>query len=328
MRAWFAHGGAVDLASAQYGIEQALWLDLSTGINGDPYPVHLSDPQCWSRLPGRQMEERVARCARAYYRVPDHAEVVPVPGSQAAIQWLPRLLARSRVTVIGPTYAEHERAWHGAGHDVACAATPNSVPDGTDVLVLANPNNPDGRTVPRGEVLALAERARLVVVDEAFADTAPGTSIAPFLPDRGVVVLRSFGKFFGLAGLRLGFVLCGAPWAERLRAAVGPWSVSGPALSIGARALADDAWIEASRARLETDARRLDALLMEHGLRVVGGTTLFRLTAAEDAGATFEALARSAVLVRPFADRPDWLRFGIPAGDAQFSRLAAALASA
>ena len=201
--------------------------------------------------------------------------------------------------------------------------------DDLDVAIVVNPNNPDGRIIPRNDLLALherlARRGATLVADEAFADFDAQESLAPALPARGAIVLRSFGKTYGLAGLRLGFALASPDIVAPLRAGSGPWPVSGPAIAIGTRALADSDWLEATRARLGKETARLDALLLKADCRVIGGTRLFRLTAHEDARAIFERLIAAGILVRPFADERTWLRFGIPGDENAWERLAAAL---
>ncbi len=198
-----------------------------------------------------------------------------------------------------------------------------------DVAIVVNPNNPDGRITPRSALLdlhqRLARRGATLIVDEAFADFDAGESLAPWLPSSRAVVLRSFGKTYGLAGLRLGFALASPDIVPSLRDALGPWPVSGPAIAIGIRALADSDWLEAMRARLGRDAARLDALLHGAGWRIIGGARLFRLAAQTDARAAFERLLVAGILARPFADASDWLRFGIPGDENAWERLAAAL---
>ena len=198
-----------------------------------------------------------------------------------------------------------------------------------DVAIVVNPNNPDGRIIPRNDLLALherlARRGATLIVDEAFADFDGQESLAPMLPASGAVVLRSFGKAYGLAGLRLGFALASPDIVPSLRGALGPWPVSGPAIAIGVRALADSDWLEETRARLGKERARLDALLRGTEWRIIGGTRLFRLAAHADARAAFERLLGAGILARPFADAPDWLRFGIPGDEHAWERLATAL---
>ncbi len=186
--------------------------------------------------------------------------------------------------------------------------------------------------MPRATWFTLAEdlrrRGGVLVIDEAFMDVGPpGASLAADAPCGNVVVLRSFGKFFGLAGIRLGFALAAPALAARLGASLGPWAVSGPALAVGAKALADADWIERTRKRLEKAATRLDTMLTASGLAIVGGTSLFRLAHSPAASALFRHLGRAGIFVRAFPDNANWLRFGLPANARHWQRLDAALAS-
>jgi cobalamin biosynthetic protein CobC len=323
---WPEHGGEVDWAAERYGVPRDRWLDLSTGINPNPYPLPDLARDYWHRLPDLALDEWLRESAAAYYGAPDPAVVVPTPGSQAAIQWLPRLVPMTRVAIVSPTYREHAQSWTAAGHGVAPIGSIDDVPARTGVIVAVNPNNPDGRVIDPRRLLELS-RDHLVVVDEAFADVAPDISLARRTGSNDLVVLRSVGKFFGLAGMRLGFVLTGQPLAAKLRRAMGHWAVSGPAAAVGAVALADDAWVRAARIRLTMAAGRLDGVLVRSGLKVLGGTTLFRLGCHPQARHLFEHLAHAGILVRAFTDRPDWLRFGIPGDDAGFDRLGTVLGS-
>lgn len=320
------HGGALDKAAAMFRIPRESWLDLSTGINPRVYPVPDISPETWHRLPDETAMRRLQEAAAARYGAADPEQIVPTPGTQAAIQWLPRLLPRTTVAVVAPTYAEHAHCWRAAGHQVVELDDPAQGPNGASVLILVNPNNPTGRRIAPGKIQEIASRYDLCVVDEAFMDMTPEESMAPRVASRAVVVLRSFGKFYGLAGLRLGFAVADAFWSGRLRSALGPWAVSGPALEIGRRALRDTAWAGDTISRLAKSARRLDELLDDRGLPVLGGTDLFRLVGHDRARELHGKLARSGILVRRFDDRPAWLRFGLPGAEADWERLAAALA--
>jgi cobalamin biosynthetic protein CobC len=283
--------------------------------------------ECWRRLPGRAAQDALCRAAARRWRLPAHAGVVAGTGSQALIQALPRITPPTDVAVLGPTYGEHARAWTAAGHRVRQVADLGSAGDAA-VVVAVNPNNPDGRAIEVGPLLEatgrLAARGGLLVVDEAFCDERPDLWLTPFVRP-GLVVLRSFGKFFGLAGLRLGFAAASPDLAGRLEAHLGPWAVSGPALAVGAAALADDAWCEATALRLRDAAGRLDTILADGGMEVVGGTGLFRLARHDRAGDVYERLGRAGILVRAFAHRADVLRFGLPAGSVDEERLREAL---
>jgi cobalamin biosynthetic protein CobC len=325
------HGGDLAAAAARYGVPREAWLDLSTGINPNPYPVAELPAAAWRALPDAALNDALIGAARDGYGVAKAAAVVAAPGTQAIIQWLPRLVSAATVASGGPTYGEH--AASGAAAGVSVREVPR-IEDGDDaeVLVVVNPNNPDGRLHEPLDLLRRAERrendGRLIVVDEAFCDVTPESSLAAFAGLPGLVVLRSFGKFFGLAGVRLGFALCAPDFGHRLGAAMGPWAVSGPAAALGARALADAAWIAASRRELAAMTARMDALLVSVGMTVVGGTDLFRLTHFDAAHAVYHALARRGVLTRAFAARPGWLRFGLPADTAAFDRFEQALREA
>ncbi len=307
------------------------WIDLSTGINPVPYPVGAITPSAWSRLPEPAELSALEIAACGAYGAAPSVNVVSAPGTQAIIQWLPRVFPARRVGILGPTYGEHEESWRAAGADIVAAATLADF-DGCDTGVIVNPNNPDGRIVTPDVLASLAgafaARSGLLIVDEAFMDViCPSASLISSLPPAGAVVLRSLGKAYGLAGLRLGFAVAPHEIGAKLRAALGPWAVSGPAIEIGGRALADGAWLSAAVVRLAGDAARLDALLRAAGFVLIGGTPLFRLAEHPEAGRWFERLGRAGILVRPFVKRPGALRFGIPHGEACWERLETVLLS-
>lgn len=321
---WEPHGGEVDAFAERFGRPRDQWLDLSTGINPNPYPIPDLARDYWSRLPDSGLDAWIRDSAAACYGVADPAWVVAAPGTQALIQWLPRLIPTCAVAILGPTYREHAAAWRAAGHAVVAVESLAAVPASVQIVVVVNPNNPDGRLLDPDQLLRLA-RGRLLVVDEAFVDTVPEASLGARVGRPDLLILRSFGKFFGLAGLRLGFALVGPPLSDRLRRAFGPWAISGPAAAIGAVALADEPWQRATRVRLTAASGRLDGLLLRAGLAVVGGTSLFRLIETARAEALFAQLAEAGILVRRFAEQPTWLRFGLPEGDAGFDRLGTGL---
>ena len=316
-----AHGGDLGGVRRRYPDAPQPWIDLSTGISPLPYPVADLSPEVWSRLPAREAERALIAAAAARYRC-DAGALVVAPGTQALIQLLPRLIERSRVAILGPTYAEHELCWRRQGHDVAIVAHPADL-SGADVAIVVNPGNPTGRLVDTQTLRGVD--ARLLVVDEAFIDLLPReASLAGELPDNALV-LRSFGKTYGLAGLRLGFAIAPPALAARLRDELGPWAVAGPALAVGATALGDDLWLQATTTKLAIAAERLDALLVAAGLTIVGRTPLFRLANHPETRLVVERLGRHGVHVRAFADQETWLRIGLPADEEVLHRLAAAL---
>lgn len=315
-----AHGGDMRESQRRFPNAPLPWIDLSTGINPVPYPVAALPAEAWSRLPTHEDAQALLGAAAARYSVRDAATIVAAPGTQALIQLLPRLLPSSRVAVLGPTYEEHELCWKRQGHRVAAVSALEAA-EGADVAVVVNPNNPTGRLVSAAALRRLASSVRLLVVDEAFIDLLPPQeSLAGDLPPR-TIVLRSFGKTYGLAGLRLGFAIAEASLVDRMREELGPWAVSGPALEIGRRALGDDRWLAATAARLAADGQRLDAILAGAGFEIVGGTPLFRLACHPEAQAMIARLGRHGLHVRGFSGEPGWIRFGVPVKPLEFDRL-------
>jgi cobalamin biosynthetic protein CobC len=323
------HGGALDRAMAEHGGRREDWLDLSTGINPAPYALSEIAAEAWHRLPDSGAEARLIAAVRRAYGVPETLEVVAAPGTQALIQALPRLLDGNTATIVAGasgTYGEHAHCCAAAGRKVHTVASPEDVAVDESLVVLVNPNNPDGHVWSREELTGLAEQLRdgILVVDEAFCDATPEASVIPAAREN-IIVLRSFGKFFGLAGLRLGFAVCPPELAQRIGDWFGPWTVSGPALAIGAAALEDSQWIAATRSRLENDSSALAKLLERNRFSIIGRNALFVLARHDDATGIAQALARRYVLVRSFADRPTLLRFGLCADNVERERLMSAL---
>ena len=285
-------------------------------------------PDLFARLPEPAALDRLAAIAADAYGAPSRDCVVPAPGTQILLMPAAALVPPGRAAVLGPTYGEFARAAALAGHHVTEVEDIEQLRD-ADLAVVANPNNPDGRVLKRDELLDLAKargRRGLLVIDEAFMDVGPAdASLGGEVARHNIVVLRSFGKFFGLAGLRLGFALARPEIAARLAASLGPWAVSGPAIAIGEMALADYEWARAMRKRLEAAACRLDAALTEAEIEVVGGTSLFRLVRTSAAESLFEHLGRAGILVRRFSEYATWLRIGLPGNETSWDRLRAAL---
>jgi cobalamin biosynthesis protein CobC len=323
-----AHGGNLAAARRAFPRAPEPWLDLSTGISPFAYSFPPLPEDAFTRLPDLDAIARLEARAAAFYGATDPAAVVAAAGSQAIIQWLPRLLPGKSVGILGPTYSEFAVSFAAAGARVTICATLDQLAS-HDVAVLVNPNNPDGQIVSVDTLLRLAAelcaRGGHLVVDEAFADVQAQASLVPRCPSEGVVILRSFGKTFGLAGLRLGFAITSLRLATALRNAIGPWPISGVAIAIGEQAFADRAWFATLREKLTAATADLDHVLVEAGLVIAGGTLLFRLVRDAHAQEIFKRLAEAGILVRPFAHRRDWLRVGIPASFADCRRLAEAL---
>jgi cobalamin biosynthesis protein CobC len=317
------HGGNLDLAQQRFGGRAEDWIDLSTGINRLPYPVGEVSSRAWNALPSRFEIEALHQAARHAYRT--SAAVVALGGAQAAIQLLPQLAPPGCARILAPTYNEYAGVLSAAGWKVEEVSALEALA-GADLAIVVNPNNPDGRCHPSKDLLELLPRVGRLVIDESFADMDPQLSLAPEADRPGLLILRSFGKFYGLAGLRLGFALGYSSDIAKLAAMSGPWPVSGAAIAIGCRALRDDAWAEATSARLARDCVRLDGMVQSQGRTPVGGTPLFRLYETPDALAAQERLARRHIWSRVFAREPTWLRLGLPGSESEWTRLAEALA--
>lgn len=308
------HGGGVDAAANHWGGDRADWLDLSTGINPIPYPVPAISTSDWTALPDRQAFEKLEEAARAFWNVPDALDILPAPGASALIAAIPGLHAPGRVEIPGPTYNEHGAAFaaHGWREGTGDRAA----------FVAVHPNNPDGRLWTPGEV---PTGRPLTVLDESFCEVQPEATLLTLAERPDTILLKSFGKFWGLAGLRLGFALGRPETLAPLRDRLGPWAVSGPALHIGTQALRDTDWAARTRARLDREAARLDACAAGYGWQCVGGTALFRLYETSDAAQAQAHLARHRILARRFPYSRSWLRLGLPGCEQDWARLSRAL---
>ena len=320
---WTHHGGRLAEARAAFGDTGAAWLDLSTGINPHAWPGAGGLAIDWARLPDAGDLRALEAAAAEYFGV-DHAYVAALPGTEIGLRLLGTVLP-GPARHLAPTYRTHAEMFAGSAPiDALSAASDGAV-------IVANPNNPDGRTRSAQDLLATHDRLRArggwLVVDEAFADAGRTESVAPYVAeDARLIVFRSFGKFFGLAGVRLGFMIAPRPVIAQVRALLGAWPVSAAAIAIGTGAYGDSGWIAAMRERLALEAADLDAMLLRRGLTPVGACPLFRLVDVSDANATFARLARQAILTRPFDYDPRWLRFGLPGSAAALDRLERALA--
>lgn len=313
------HGGDMARARAHWGGDD--WIDLSTGINRQPWPVPELPPHIWAALPERALQLHAeAEAARCYGAT---AGVLALAGAQAAIQLYPTLRKPGRAVVLSPTYNEHAAALTAHGWQVRPSHDLDGV-SGADLAVVVNPNNPDGRSFDPTALEDLAARVGLLVVDESFADPHPELSLAG-TSCANILVLRSFGKFFGLAGVRLGFALGPQDMLATMAERAGPWAVSGPALAIGAKALADSRWIAATRTRLMAEADRLDTLADAAGWVRVGGTALFRTYQTANAAAAQDKLARARIWTRRFPYSETWVRLGLPGSTHEWARLETAL---
>jgi cobalamin biosynthesis protein CobC len=332
------HGGRLGAARVAYAQAPQPWIDLSTGINPRSYPAPRARGVILNRLPDTGELARLEAVAAAAFGVSDPGRVVATGGTEPALRLLPFVVggAVAMALVAGPTYGSHADAWAKAGvpaRVVGDAELDVGIGDRTAVIVV-NPNNPDGRLMSRDRLRqlhdAVVSRGGVLVVDEAFAEVTPEASVADIAGTNEaerLLVLRSFGKFYGLAGLRLGFVIGSPAVTARVRALIGDWPVSVDALAAGLAAYADEVWADRMRKQLAVAARRLDGVLTRRGFEVVGGTSLYRLVRAADAPARFERLAAAGILTRPFQHDATLLRFGLPGSPEAWRRLEEALAS-
>lgn len=296
------HGGGLDAAITQWGGAYEDWIDLSTGINPVFYPLCDFPAQAWAALPDSGAQNALLDAARKFWNVPDDAAILAAPGASALIARIPALIAAGRVDIPTPTYNEHAAAFLAQGWSIS-----DTHPD---ARVLVHPNNPTGKLWGEDDLTA-----QFTVIDESFCDVTPSASFVHTATQPGRVILKSFGKFWGLAGLRLGFAIAHPDAISRLADLTGPWAVSGPALHLGAQALRDVTWAIETRQRLTKDATRLDGLMTGQGATLIGGTSLFRLYEVDDAVSWQNRLASHHVWSRVFPYSKTFLRLGLPAPD-------------
>ncbi|WP_224405446.1 aminotransferase class I/II-fold pyridoxal phosphate-dependent enzyme [Afifella sp. IM 167] len=320
------HGGDPAAGAALYGISRSDWLDLSTGINPRAWPWRERvRPEAidLERLPAAGETNALIAAARRAYRLGEDAQILPVAGSELAIRQLPGIV--DPVAFMDSSYSSYSAAYGDSLRRV------KELSDVTaeESLVIVNPNNPDGRLLSQQAIAGFAaERPeRTVVVDEAYCDALPPRSSV--LPLAGaasnLLVLRSFGKFYGLPGLRLGFVIGAAGPIRELKRRLGDWPVSQAAIAIGAAALADGAWRQETRGWLAGQAGMLRAVLKRQGVAFRGNCPLFTLVRHPGATVLHRRLAQKGVWTRRFEERPDSLRIGLPPDEAALARFEAAL---
>lgn len=308
------HGGGLDDAILKYGGNRTNWLDLSTGINPIPYPIPKVPNHFWHSLPDSQAQSALLSAARKFWKVPNGANIIASSGVSQLIAMLPSLLPVNCVEIIGPTYNEHAAAFQSSGWTVGQTGS---------VRVIVHPNNPDGNqhVISKQD----AKNTDLMIIDESFCDVTPDETLINLTDQNNVIVLKGLGKFWGLAGLRLGFAVAAPELIKKITDRVGPWAISGPAQFIGQAALTDNSWIIKTRSRLREDSLRLDNLMIEYGNKPLGGTDLFRLYEVKNATKIQNTLAKKFIWTRIFPYSSNWLRLGIPGTEAQWAQLINAL---
>jgi cobalamin biosynthetic protein CobC len=322
------HGGHLISAAQKYNIPKQQWIDLSTGINPNGWPIPEIPAECWQRLP--EANDQLTIAAQHYYQC---QSILPVAGSQAAIQLLPLLRKKSKVGVLNPAYAEHAYHWKKSGHEVIeindnIEVTIESQIHQLDVLIVINPNNPTGQYFNKEQLLkwhkTLAHHGGWLIIDEAFIDTTPEHSLSSHPVTNGLIILRSIGKFFGLAGIRCGFIIAPRDFLNEINEMLGPWTISHPSRYIAIAALQDTDWQKQTREKVKNQSIQLVRVLAEHGLNVDGKTDLFHWIKTKNAKQIHHYLAQQGILIRLF-NRPSSLRFGLPKNKQQLLQLKRAL---
>jgi len=323
------HGGALDLMQQRFAGAPTPWIDLSTGINPWPYPDIQASSEAYAHLPTKTLYKT---CQNAMAQVigTQRENIALAPGSELLIRLLPTILSAETIAIQSPTYSDHARVWRTAGRTVIETAEPLSLADQVDAIVICQPNNPDGRIFSQEAIndamAQLRRKTGWLIVDEAYADLSPGLSLVPHVNRGNLIVLRSFGKFFGLAGLRLGGLIAPPFVISKMRQRLGEWPVSGAALEIGARAYADLAWQDQTRKKLNRARLALDDTLDQAGFKNISGTDLFRyIEAPGKAHALWAHLAQSGIYTRRFDWTQDYLRLGLPRDQNSVARLQVAL---
>lgn len=329
MSADFLHGGALDAVQARFGDAPTPWIDISTGINPWPYPDTQISESAHTLLPTQTLYETCQKAMADAIGVEPDALVL-APGSELLIRLLPSVLTAKTIAILSPSYGDHARAWRVDGRTVIETAAPLALADQVDAVIICQPNNPDGRmfsTDALEDALARMKRkSGWLIIDEAYVDLVPNLSLAPRVEHSNLVILRSFGKFFGLAGLRLGGLIAPQSVRAAMRERLGAWPVSGAALEIGARAYADLAWQDQTRQTLTKARIALDAVLTQAGIKVISGTDLFRyIETPGNAHALWTHLAHSGIYARRFDWTERHLRLGLPKDQNSLARLQAAL---
>ena len=310
------HGGKLNTAIKFFGGSSSEWLDLSTGINPREYPIPKINLKIWKNLPDDAEFSDLEKAARNFWNIPDETSIISASGASALIALIPRVSPSKTVSIPSPTYSEHAISFRAADY--------RQIEENAEVQVIVNPNNPDGSVWNADDVLK--RHRKLTIIDESFCDTVKENSLIELSGIAGFIILKSFGKFWGLGGLRLGFAIGLEQTLKPIRQALGPWQVSGPALNIGTLALKDLNWAHENRRFLEKQSTRLDALMNKHNATVIGGTSLFRLYHVDKASSVFEKLALKKILSRTFEYNQNWLRLGMPGNRPNWLKLQEALA--
>ena len=334
------HGGDVASAARKYQRPIEQWLDMSTGISPWAYPVPGLSVDVWRNLP--PPTDNLLSAASEYYQV-DQSAIIPTPGSQVSIRLLPQLLKASTVAMPVLGYQEHARSWSMAGHDLCYYRDTHELLELVKTkkvthAVIINPNNPTGECIDRAIIdTVLAQLQGTLIVDEAFIDTAvPNKQLVSTvgIESRKLITLRSVGKFFGLAGLRIGFAVGSHPLLKQLHSLLDPWSISHASMVVTEQALRDTSWQAHQRQRLQTASDQFGLLLLQLAQCLTSDIgevkhriehTLLFHTIFADKQALIDfhhRLAELGVWTRLFneGDGEGWLRFSLPENYHEFKQ--------
>jgi cobalamin biosynthetic protein CobC len=282
----------------------------------------------WQRLP--ETDDDLLSSAQHYYGCDN---LLPLAGSQAAIQALPFCRQCSRIGIVSPCYAEHAHWWEKADHRIVYIK-PHEIDrfiPALDVLLLANPNNPDATDYSVEQLLGWHQRLiknnGWLIIDEAFIDSTPEKSLlrhCKTMPE-GLIVLRSIGKFFGLAGIRLGFLAAEPQLLQQVAYRQGAWAVSHPARWLGQHALIDQQWQTQAHDFLRQQSKNLYHLLKQSFQEFkIRKSHYFCYIQHPQAEKIKQHLAQRGIWTRIFKN-PTAIRLGLPANNTELQCLKKAL---
>ena len=308
------HGGDLDKAINCYGGEKYQWIDLSTGINPEPYPIPRLEISDWKNLPTLTEIQSLEKIIKS--KLQTSSEIVLVPGAQSAINFLPFLLKKKKVKILSPTYNEYQFCFQNAGWDVHFCKKFNQLFD-SEVVIIVNPNNPDGKIYDVKDLIKLSKSVEQLIVDESFIDSSLCKSVISGIDSdtSNIIVIRSFGKFFGLAGMRLGFIISNSKINKKFKNSLGPWPISKMAIKIASKAFQDETWIKKTKIKLVATVKLMDRLMDVVNWKTIGGTNLFRLYSTPNSDLAQKLLAEQYIWSRKFSYSKKWLRLGIPSNE-------------
>ena len=304
------HGGDIDNAIKKYGGNKDDWIDLSTGINPNHYPYKLINIRELQNLPYKNDIDNLNKLAKKYFQTT--ACVRAVSGAQGGINILPFLLPNKTVSILSPTYNEYQNVFSNSLKKIINVKNLSELKK-SQIAIICNPNNPDGKLYSNDNLLKISKSVEYLIIDESFIDQYPRKSLSHKLDDQtNILILRSFGKFFGLAGIRLGFLISNKEIDKKIQFLIGNWPISNVAINVASKALIDHVWIMNTISFLKEGSYFLDCLASEINWKVVGGTNLYRLYETPNAHDAQNKLANFKIWSRRFSYSKKWIRLGIP----------------